>query len=623
MKVTALDFETYYDNQYSLRKMTPVEYILDPRFEMIGLAVREADTRPYWVHGPDVGRWFKECNPQGLYFSHNWLFDGCIASWRYGFVPKIMSCTLSIARATLQHEIKSLALDNVSAHLGIGVKGKTVHKVAGMGRQAIIDAGLYGEYAQYSMDDADLAMGIFTKLVRSGRFPVKELEVLDLVLRAAVKPRFQLDLNVLAEHRQNIINKKNALLATAMLAGADGKPSLMSNDQFAALLREQGVDPPTKVSPVTQKVSWAFAKTDEDFLELQEHENPAVQALVAARLGVKSTLEETRTDRLISISRLDWPEQGQVALMPIPLRYSGAHTHRLSGDWRINMQNLPSRGGNNTIRRALVAIPGEEVTAGDESQIEARITAWICGQWDLVEAFASGADIYSEFATELFGHLVNRKLKDDPQMVAEGFVGKTCILGLGFGVGWEKLLRTVRLGGVNLEESKAFEAVNLYRRKYSNIERMWKSLNYKGIPALIHGDHYTIGPCSFEKEAVNLPSGLQLKYNRLGWRNGEYVYHYGGRTKRLYGASLLENIVQALARIITMDAAVRAQKRLDKMDIWLNLQAHDELAYVHPIEDGDAVRAILAEELARRPPWGPELPLACEVNSGPSYGDCK
>src|SRR5690606_5724575 len=118
----------------------------------------------------------------------------------------------------------------------------------------------------------------YDKLVRGGIFPARELAVMDMVLRCAIEPRFQLDLTVLAEHLHAIRTQKDHLLARAMMVGADGKTALMSNDRFAELLRSLGVEPPTKTSPVTGKVTYAFAKSDPAFLDLQEHEDPAVQA---------------------------------------------------------------------------------------------------------------------------------------------------------------------------------------------------------------------------------------------------------------------------------------------------------------------------------------------------------
>lgn len=624
MRTVILDFETYYDKDYSLRKMTPVEYILDPRFETIMCAVKEgwpSNQPTYFVDGADFDRWVKDARlDEALVVSHNALFDMCVLAWRSGVVPKMMVDTLGVSRAVLGHRLRNLSLSSVALYLGLGVKGDTIHNVIGMRRDAIKAAGLWQSYTHYSMNDADLAAGIYDKLVRSGKFPVRELAVMDMVLRCAIQPQFLLDQNALAEHYAEVQQAKQSLLAIAMLLGADGKPDLMSNEKFATLLRAHGCEPPTKISPVTGLVGYAFAKTDPGFIELEEHPSPAVQALVAARAGHKSTLEESRTERLLNIARLTWPGNQQ-GLMPIPLRYAGAHTHRLSGDWKLNMQNLP-RGGN--LRRALIAPPGHTILTIDASQIEARIVAWLCGQTDLVAQFAAGEDVYSLFAAEIFGYPVDKSLKK------ERFVGKTSILGLGFGVGDIKFQNTIevqsqlQLGSkIEMTLAEAARIVNVYRTKNNKISETWRTLNTQGINVLAgNGGSFSIGPCTFEKNAVNLPNGLQLHYHDLhqesGDRGMQWVFTYGGKPKRLYGGKLLENIVQALARIITMDAALRIQKRLR-----LGMQVHDELVYAVPNERLEEAKRIVLEEMRRRPTWAPDLPLEAEVGVGPSYGDAK
>lgn len=618
MKTVFLDFETYYDNEYSLRRMTPVEYVLDHRFECIGCAVKEGlDGEAYWVDGHDLPLFFADLDPNDtMLVTHNALFDMCIVAWRYDFVPKLMVDTLGVARATMGHRLKSLSLANVATALGIGVKGDTVHKVIGMNAAAIQQAGLYDSYIQYAINDVELCAGIYEKLVASRVFPVNELIVMDMVLRCAIQPQMLVDQNVLAEHLALVRAKKDALLQQVSLA----KEELMSNEKFAQALANLGVEPPRKTSLTTGKETWAFAKTDPQFIELEEHENPQVQALVAARLGHKSTLEESRTERFLNIARLTWPGKQQ-ALMPMPLRYSGAHTHRLSGDWNLNVQNMP-RGG--ALRRALIAPPGHVILASDASQIEARIVAWLCGQHDLVAQFARDEDVYSSFASKIFRRPITKADK------AERFLGKTCILGMGYGVGWEKFQRTVKLQSkaqagqqIDLPDPEAMSIVNLYRTTYASIPSTWRALN-ESIDVLASGQgRFSIGPCVWERNSILLPSGLRLNYHDLKREDDGWVYTYGGKPKRLYGGALLENIVQSLARIVVMDAGVRLRKLLATYDVQLALQVHDELVFVVPEDVAELCQKIALEEMSRRPSWAPELPLAAEADFGPSYGDAK
>ena len=417
MKYVAIDFESFYSQEYSLRKMTPVEYVLDPRFECIGAAVCVDNSDPVWLDGDKLHKLFARLNPKNTaIISHNALFDACIVKWKYNFSPRLWIDTMSMSRALLSHEVRSVSLETIAAHLGLGVKGKTIHKVSGMGGEAIRAAGLWDDYVQYAKDDVTLCRGIFNTL--KSKFPPTEFVINDMIIRACVDPIFELDDTALAEHLATIQAQKNQLLLQAAFLGLEGKADLMSNEKFAEALRRLGVEPPTKISPLTGQETYAFAKTDKAFMELEEHENSAVQVLVAARLGHKSTLEETRTQRFLSIANLTWPGNRQ-KLMPIPLKYHGAHTGRMSGDWRLNAQNL-GRGSN--LRKALRAPDGYTVLACDASQIEARLTAWLSDEKELVQDFAIGADVYSNFAAEVYGHPVNKK--EHPE---KRFLGKTCL----------------------------------------------------------------------------------------------------------------------------------------------------------------------------------------------------
>lgn len=639
MEYIKIDFETYYDKDYSLKKMTPVEYILDPRFEVIIMSVKRAGREPFCLEGDQIRQFFQLLNPEKtVLISHNALFDMCIVAWHYNFLPKLFSCTLSMARACLGHVLRSLSLESVAAYLGLGIKGHAVKNMVGLRAADIKAMGKWQEYVDYCNNDSVLCEGIWNYLVGNGHFPANELIVLDMVLRAAIIPQFELDGNALALHHQNIVNDKLNLMNVVGIASGD-KSSLMSNPKFAELLIQHGVEPPMKVSPTTGRETYAFSKADKDFTDLEEHPDPMVQALVAARLGVKSTIEETRCERMKNISLLSWPSAflqrlgllgGPFAgLMPMPLRYSGAHTHRLSGDWKLNVQNFPARALINHLKRALRARKGHTVLNIDSSQIEARIVAWLCGEHDLMDQFARGLDPYKIFAAKVFGI-------DTSQVTPEQrFLGKTSILGLGFGLGWVKFKMQVRVKSLEalkisgkgseimLTDVESSTIVSTYRSTFPGVPNIWKALN-NAIPILAgRGGSYSIGPCKFERGRVSLPNGLYLHYHNLRSTPDGWVYDYGGKPKRLYGGALLENIVQALARIIVMDAATRIKAKIDHLGIRLALQVHDALVYIPPDEYVASLIPIMEQEMNRPVAWAPGLILAAEAHKGPSYGECK
>jgi hypothetical protein len=312
--------------------MSPAEYILDPRFRLNGCAFKESlFGKPFWLDGVDVPNYLHGLDKENLLAcSHNWLFDGCALAWHYGFIPKISCCTLSVSRATIQYDLTSLSLESIARYLKLGVKGKSaLINAKGMDLQGIKAAGFYDAYVEYALNDVELCAQIFKALVVGEAFPKDELATLDMIMRMATQPNFVLDKNILHQHLHTVTQAKEVILNRL---GCDTK-AIRQDEVFANMLRSYGVEPPKKISLTTGLERYAFAKTDAEFLELEEHPDPMVQALVAARLGAKSTIEETRTQRFINISNLSWP----ITLpgnMPMPIKFSGAHTHRccLTGD---------------------------------------------------------------------------------------------------------------------------------------------------------------------------------------------------------------------------------------------------------------------------------------------------
>jgi hypothetical protein len=419
VKIIGLDLETYYDSEYSLRKMTPIEYVLDPRFETIGCAVY-ANGLSGFMPPAVLQTYLKKLPEKVAVVCHNSLFDQTVLAQRFNYVPALMIDTLGMSRAWWGHLYKSHSLANLATARGLGVKGNTVGQVKGMRLKDIKAAGLYRAYADYSVNDIEITMALYREMMREG-FPVAELGVQDMVLRCAIQPKFALDRNMLAIHLNEVQQGKAELLQRT---GMENRDDLMSNDKFAEVLRSMGVDPPTKTSLATGKTTYAFAKTDAGFMALEDHEDENVQALVAARMGFKSTLEETRTQRFLNIANLTWPGNEQL-LMPVPLKYGAAHTHRLGGDWKLNLQNL--RRGTKAkpprLRQSLTSRLGTVCVKADASQIEARFVAWFCGQQSLVGRFAAGEDVYSSLASKIFGFVV------DKSFVPERFIGKTAVLG--------------------------------------------------------------------------------------------------------------------------------------------------------------------------------------------------
>jgi DNA polymerase len=418
-------------------------------------------------------------------------------------------------------------------------------------------------------------------------------------------PTLVLDLPLLEQHLYDVKARKEKLLSVA----AASKDDLMSNDKFASLLERLGVDPPRKVSPTTNKETWAFAKTDEGFKALQEHPDERVQALVAARLGNKTTLEETRTQRFIDIAKR--------GAMPVPLKYYAAHTGRWGGDDKVNLQNLPSRGANaGKLKTAIRAPKGHVIIDADSAQIEARVLAWLAGQSDLVKAFKEGEDVYKIMASAIYAKDVGDISKE------ERFVGKTTILGAGYGMGAVKFRAQLKTFGTDIEEQESAHIIDVYRKTYPAIPTLWRQAQ-SALDAIAGDKGSALGeyPDAVSVQGdkgIRLPSGLFLRYPELS-KDSEGQYSYKtrmGRTK-IYGGKVIENVCQAIARCIIAEQMVRISKRYKVV-----LTVHDAVACVAPKEEAQEAMGYVEQCMRWRPTWCEDLPLNCEAGYGESYGDC-
>lgn len=628
-RLCTMDMETYYSREFSLTKLTTEAYVRDKQFETIGLAAKFDDGETIWLPKPHVEAYLRNTDwSDTMIVAQNTAFDGAILHWHYGVQPQAWLDTLGMSRALFPHE-KSHSLKAQAERMGVGVKGDEVLNALGK-RYADFTAEELARYGKYCKNDAELTHKLFKMYMAMG-FPLKELKLIDMTLRMFIEPHLILDANILAEHLAEVKARKARLLETVrdnmlrgmapedvqmiFTEGTDGiKKLLMSNDKFAKALQDLGVEPPTKISPATKKTAWAFAKTDEAFKALEDHPDENVQALVAARLGNKTTIEETRTERFI-----DMATRGA---FPVPLRYYGAHSGRWSGQDSINLQNLPSRGANaGKIKTAIKAPPGHVVIDCDSAQIEARVLAWLAGQQDLVEAFERKEDVYKLMASKIYGVPADQVDKQQRQ------VGKTVVLGAGYGVGHVKLQLFLKTqAGVEVSLGEAKRIIDTYRSSAYRIADLWKKAG-SALKYLIAGQSYTIDAPGLVRVTpgvgLTLPSGLHIQYpdlrSAVNAEDGkqEYVYTSKGLPVRIYGGKVVENICQAVARQVVAEQMLRIQKRYAVV-----LTVHDAAAIIAPAKEAKAAQAYVEECMDWNPPWAKGLPLACEAGMGVSYGDC-
>lgn len=676
---TVLDWETAFGKSptgrdVTLSKMTTEAYVRDPEFKVHGLGVKVDHDPAFYLYKKDDLLHFLKTHPWDRSFAicHHSHFDGAIFSWRCGVRPALWGCTLSMARALFPQE--SCSLGNLVKLLGLPPKG---HELVQVKDKWVLTDEEQRVLGGYCINDVEITSQAFDRM-KVG-YPVSELRLIDLTVRLFTEPVLRLNPTILQEEIVAEQQRKQELLARV----DTDKKVLMSNDQFAALLLDFGIDPPKKLSPSKVKDgrvdpstagpepigllpdfkaprgasveertalkeaktlypwAYAFGKSDEAFKQMLEHENPAVQVLVEARLGVKSTINETRAQRMLGIS-----ERGT---WPVYLTYCAAATHRFGGGDKMNPQNF-TRGSR--LRTCIEAPPGHELVIIDLSQIEARCLAVLAGQTDVVARFARGEDIYCEDASMIFGMPVTKKDK------MKRFLGKTVRLGCGYSLGWSKFSNMIRVGmlggqgivfdkdmadllGVRLDlftsrnyaramESKpghvsenahllhcacAKEIIDRYRAANPKIVALWRQA-HNALPALAADTDLgvTIGEepqIPVKPGRLVMPSGLSMHYPGLKCEAGSNEWSMlkqKGRRKeksKVYGGLIIENITQSLARIVITDAMLRVHAA----GIKLVMQVHDEVIACVPEGQGEATFDTMQRILSIPPAWAPSLPL--------------
>jgi DNA polymerase I-like protein with 3'-5' exonuclease and polymerase domains len=597
MDIVTIDFETYYSKYYSLSKMTTEQYIRDPYFEAVGVAVKVNDEETEWFSGKEkkTKKFLQKFDwANSIVVAHNAMFDMAILNWHFDLRPKKIVDTLSMARAIHGTEVGG-SLDALVTHYGLGAKGTEVVNALGK-RRIDFTADELARYGGYCVNDVELTYKLFKALAPG--FPLVELNLIDLTIRMFSEPVLQLDVGVLSDHLLQVQEKKSKLMSNIE---AD-KDQLMSNPQLAEVLRNYGVEPPMKVSPTTGKQTYAFAKTDEAFKALLEHDSEMVQALVAARLGVKSTLEETRTQRFIDIAAR--------GALPIPLKYYAAHTGRWGGSDSVNMQNLPR---SSPLKHAIVAPRGYVIIDSDSSQIEARTLAWLAEQNDLVEAFDRGEDVYKIMASAIYGKPVDQITKD------ERFVGKTTILGAGYGMGANKFRAQLKNFNVDLPEEECQRIITVYRETYPMIPLLWKQAG-NALKAIANGQGAPLGRADVlaveGTKGIRLPNGLYIKYPNLRrWMNDmgkeELVYDTKkGRAvipNRIYGGKVIENCIAEGTEVLTDRGWVNIEDvtTQDKVHDGVEFVSHGGIVYksIQPCVSIDGVWMTLDHEVLTNGGW--------------------
>jgi len=595
LDVVTLDFETYYDTKLSLTKMTTMDYVKHDKFKVWGVGIKVNDNDTEWFGEDETEDALHQIDwPNARLVCHNTPFDGYILTQYYRLKPAYYCDTASMARGA--NPGQSARLKDVAERLF--PNDPSMRK----GDELINAKGIYDlppdieeQIAGYCIQDVDLTYAIYNAFLETA-YPQSEMDLIDLTVRMFCEPSLKIDRERLTSYHEQEFNNAEQLIAAS---GYDRK-QLASNPQFVEIVESLGIVVPTKPSPSNPNNSIpALGKNDAGFKQLAAM-YPEHQHLWDARIAVKSRLTETRSKRF-----LDAADDND--FIPAPLRYYAAHTGRFGGTDKLNMQNLP-RGGE--LRQCLMAPEGHLLYVADLSNIEARMLAWLAGEDELVQQFRNGDDIYSNFASVIYDRPINKK--DDP---TERFVGKTAILGLGYGMGHEKFRATLKSGAMgpamefDIDESQSI--VRKYRNTYSKIKSLWTKLEDLLIMSL-HKDNYghRYGPLTVDHESLILPNGMALRYHGLRRTVKGLTFKSRNKDEYTYGGKITENVVQALSRIVITDSMLRLSKSVEGGKVALTV--HDEIIIVAPDTNPHATMQKIIDDMCQAPDWCSDIPLDAE-----------
>lgn len=668
MNLVTLDFESAYGDEYTLSKMTTEAYVRDPRFEAIMVGIKVNDGASYTAVGQDIPDALSDVQLyKNACLCHHSHFDGLILSHHYNQRPKIWFDTLPMGRAELGSVIsRGMSLGSMAEHLGLGKKGHEVVQAKGK-RLADFTPQELMQYRGYCRNDVDLTYQIYQQLYP--KFSVSELKLMDLTTRLFTEPVLELDTSLLEEYREQVLRNKEFLMLRAGIT----REECMSGAKFADILRRFGVEPEMKDSATaknadgTPKRTYAFAKTDDAMKRLLEHDDEIIQLLAEARLGVKTTIAETRAKRFIDMSNnglacvylkywgaeqtgrhgggdaCNWQNMGKSAALVEDRALPGTNVFTPEG-WTTlvdpglwGLTEIDTRKGKFRtkkchqlgLRDAVRAPKGKKLVVGDSSNIEARMVCWIAGQEDVLEKYRVGEDLYCEMASAVYGRPITKADK-------ERQLGKVAVLGLGFGMGKTKFYDTATGSQwrIEIEKSVTDMAVDVFRDRYDKVVDFWEYLNDYVIPAMADGREIFADPRGLIrtcKGGLILPNGRTLKYPNLHQRKNpdpesffktEWVFDVreGARIikTRLYGGKLCENIVQALARIVVLDQAVEVSRSYK-----VALLVHDEVVCCVSDEVKDECEKLLLRVMSKTPPWAEGLPLGAETGVAQVYSLAK
>lgn len=329
--------------------------------------------------------------------------------------------------------------------------------------------------------------------------------------------------------------------------------------------------------------------------------------------------------------------------------YHGATTGRWAGKG-IQLQNMPrdcfgaievdqvlkcpieeleffygdvNETASKSLRGLLIPTEGNDFYISDFAAIEARVLAWVAKEPAVLKAFKEDIDVYKVAASAIYGVPIDSV--DEEQRS----IGKVAVLALGFQGGWRAFESMAGNYGVVVSERKATDIVDKWRETNPNIVQFWYDIERAATKAIMSGEPQHVGLIAFGLRddflVCRLPSGRLLRWpwpsiekcQKFGsdkitfFGKNTYTNKWGDQTT--YGGKLTENIVQAIAR----DLLVNAIFNVEKAGYEVVMHVHDEIVAEAPI--GTPIHKF-HEAMETVPDWAKDFPLKAESEIKRRYG---
>lgn len=675
-----IDLETYYDGEYSLRKMSTVEYCRDSRFELHLASVvapsmwTDAEPRTFVGANEFQGLCDHLKSMQGDYEfvlvgNNSAFFDALVIKERFGLYFRSHWDAMTNAGWVYGNRLKNRKLETIVQHmnlqpderrraealaaLGIADDGNTrkisqaLSAVKGLRLDTIQqNLGLMKAYTLYCEQDVIYSWQIYKRL--APLLTQDTLDIADFYYRAYLDMPLEVDVPLLSTLKDDYQQERADAIEAFGLSLPEGvkwegMKTIRSKDKFAQLLVDIGAPPPMiPMKPGKDdkdgnpRMIYAFDKQsmalDNLAAEFDDGES-LVPLACELRLEYNSSATESKLVRFAAAGKT-----GPWAFSVKP--YGAANTSRHSGtnSTGASGQNLkkakkcfypqsckiPVRFAEKTGVRDAIGVPeGYELAVGDLNAIELRTCMTFCNDREAMAILADPKrDLYVEDGRVYFDKPDMTKADDVLRQAA-----KVTDLSAQYLVGWRRILHQARLWKVPMDAHLAQLCHATYRQRHVPVVDMWGVL--EEFMEQLEGkssEAFQIGPVGFDKDGIHLPNGFLLRYPAIEsyWRKvgrtSMRAYKYFNASKSSYvhvhAGMLMENISQGLAACVMNYIHPRLYPALEPLGGVFCTTVHDEFLWRFPVGNGKQGLSLMLEEMARPIPWWPELTTRGEGDSG-------